>query len=102
MSHDNETDKEEYIIERILKHIREGDTLRFLVRLSTKEDTVEPAHHLPQRTITRYWRYINKKVLILLHYTTIKDLLYYTVHRKENEHKNNNFHLKTHTCSTSV
>lgn len=63
MARDNYTDKDEYVVDRMVDHIVKGDNLRYVVRwygYGPIDDTVELAHYIPQHFITRHWRRINK------------------------------------------
>lgn len=63
-AHENVTENNNYVAERIVGHIGEGDTLCYVVRwygYRPKNDAIEPAHHIPQNFITCCWRRINGK-----------------------------------------
>lgn len=49
----------EYRVTRIVRHISEGDNVRFVVRwygYTSADDTVKPPEHIFEHLITRYWR----------------------------------------------
>lgn len=63
-AYDKDTDKDEYVFERIVSHIGEGNNFRYVVRwygYRSTNGTVEPAHHKPQNVIACYRRRVNKK-----------------------------------------
>lgn len=52
-----DTNKDEYVVDRIVRHIGKGDTLRYVVRwygYGPQDDTIEPPQHIPQHFITRH------------------------------------------------
>lgn len=64
VAHGNDTSKDEYVVERIFRHIGEGDNLRYVVRwygYGPDVDTVESVHHIQQHFTTSYWRRVNKE-----------------------------------------
>lgn len=64
MARGNDTDKYEYVVERIVRHTGKGDTFRNVVSwygYGLEEDTVDPANRIPYYLITRYFRRLNKK-----------------------------------------
>lgn len=54
-AHENNTDKDEYVVERIVPEIGEGDTFRYVVQLygyGPMGNTVEPTNYTPHHFIT--------------------------------------------------
>lgn len=53
---DNDIQRDEYVFERIVRHIGEGNNLHYMVHwygYGLKGDTVEPADHISQHFIAR-------------------------------------------------